>query len=44
MLKLLQIVAASFEQLEQFIKNYSLLINHINSQGALGDITDIFPH
>ena len=36
--------AASFEQLEQFIKNYSLLINYSNSQGALGDITDIFPH
>lgn len=36
--------AASFEQLEQFITNYSLLIKHIKSQGTLGDITSIFPN
>jgi hypothetical protein len=35
---------ASFKQLEYFINNYTLLLNYINEQGALGNITDIFPH
>lgn len=35
--------SASFEQLEKFIKNYSLLLNHINNQGSLEDVTGIFP-
>ena len=35
---------ASFEQLQLFITNYSYLLNHINEQGTLGSITDIFPH
>lgn len=36
--------SATFEQLQSFIDNYSLLLNHFNSQGTLGNITDIFPH
>lgn len=36
--------SATFEQLTKFIESYSLLINYINNQGALGDITDIFPN
>lgn len=36
--------SATFEQLESFINNYSLLINYFNNQGTLGNITDIFPH
>lgn len=35
---------ASFQQLQDFIKNYSLLLNYINEHGTLGNITDIFPH
>lgn len=35
---------ASFEQLHNFIQNYSLLVNYINEHGTLGNITDIFPH
>lgn len=35
---------ASFEQLQQFINNYSILLNNINEQGIRGNITDIFPH
>ena len=35
---------ANFIQLNNFIKNYSLLINYINEHGTLGNITDIFPH
>ena len=35
---------ATFEQLQSFITNYNYLINYVNEHGALGDITDIFPH
>ena len=35
---------ASFQQLQDFIKNYSLLVKYINEHGTLGNITDIFPH
>ena len=35
---------SSFEQLQTFITNYKYLINYINEHGALGNITDIFPH
>ena len=35
---------ATFNQLQTFITNYSYLINYINEHGALGNITDIFPH
>lgn len=35
---------ADFTQLETFITNYSLLINYYKKYGALGNITDIFPH
>ena len=35
---------ASFEQLQSFITNYTYLLNYINEHGALGNITDIFPH
>jgi hypothetical protein len=35
---------ASFENLQQFINNYSLLINYVKMHGTLGNITDIFPH
>lgn len=35
---------ASFKQLQLFITNYSCLLNHINEQGTLGSVTDIFPH
>lgn len=36
--------SASFDDLQNFIKNYSLLINYLNEHGTLGNITDIFPH
>ena len=35
---------ASFEQIETFITNYSYLVKYIKEHGALGNITDIFPH
>ena len=35
---------ATFDQLHQFITNYTYLINYIKEHGALGNITDIFPH
>ena len=35
---------ASFEQLQKFNQNYTLLTNYINEHGTLGNITDIFPH
>lgn len=35
---------ASFDQLQKFNQNYSLLTNYINEHGTLGNITDIFPH
>lgn len=35
---------ASFENLNEFIKNYSRLLNYINIHGTLGNITDVFPH
>ena len=35
---------SSFDQLQTFITNYKYLINYINEHGALGNITDIFPH
>ena len=35
---------ASFNQLQTFITNYSYLVNYVNEHGALGNITDIFPH
>lgn len=36
--------ASSFENLQNFIENYSLLINYLNEHGTLGNITDIFPN
>lgn len=36
--------SSNFQQLKQFITNYSLLINYIDNHGTLGNITDIFPH
>ena len=36
--------SSTFDELEKFITNYSLLVNYIKEHGALGDITDIFPH
>ena len=35
---------ATFDQLHQFITNYTYLINYIKEHGALGNVTDIFPH
>lgn len=35
---------ATFDQLQKFIDNYSLLLNYVNEHGTLGNITDIFPH
>lgn len=35
---------ANFEQLDNFIKNYTLLLNYHKKYGTLGNITDIFPH
>ena len=35
---------ANFEQLRSFITNYNYFLNYINEHGALGIITDIFPH
>ena len=35
---------ASFTQLQDFINNYTLLLNNINEQGIRGNITNIFPH
>jgi hypothetical protein len=35
---------ASFEQLKSFSTNILKLVNHVQNQGALGDITDIFPN
>lgn len=36
--------SANFDNLQHFIKNYTILLNNINKQGTLGNITDIFPH
>ena len=35
---------ASFTELNNFITNYSLLLNNIDKQGIRGSITDIFPN
>ena len=35
---------ATFDQLELFSSNMQLLTNNYKNQGALGSITDIFPH
>lgn len=35
---------ATFDQLQKFIDNYSLLLNYRKEHGALGNITDIFPN
>lgn len=35
---------ATFDQLQKFINNYSLLLNYKKEHGALGSITDMFPH
>lgn len=35
---------ANYEELENFIKNYSLLLNYVKEHGTLGNVTDIFPH
>lgn len=35
---------ANFNQIELFSQNYQLLINYYKKYGALGNITDIFPH
>lgn len=36
--------SANFDELENFCKNTLLLINYYKNQGALGNITDIFPN
>lgn len=35
--------SASFKEIRAFAKNTLKLINHYETQGALGDVTDIFP-
>lgn len=35
---------ASFEQLENFITNYKLLLDYKKEHGTLGNITDMLPH
>lgn len=35
---------ATFDQLQKFINNYSLLLEYKKEYGALGSITDMFPH
>ena len=35
---------SSFTELNNFIKNYSILLNNIDKHGIRGSITDIFPN
>lgn len=35
---------ASFDELKQFVVNITTLINYYEIEGALGDITDVFPN
>ena len=35
---------ANFNELQNFINNYSLLLQYLQNHGTLGNITDMFPH